>query len=135
MQNLALEDVMRSHVIPIAFSSSVSHGFVDLFDLATVARNIILAPTRHNWARYELVGQNISYDEIAGIMNRLCHIEIQCDVLSPKAFIGRMKTSGEVKNECAEYAIEKMLLYYNRWQVQFPPSQYSLSLRGLALGA
>jgi hypothetical protein len=115
MQNVALEHVMNTSKIPIAYSSSVIHGFVDLSDLTTIARNIILAPARHNLARYELVGENISYDDIARIVARVCRKDIQCDVLPAKEFVARMKASGEVRNEYAEDAIERLMLYYDRW--------------------
>lgn len=120
MQNVAIESVMRTQKIPVAFSSSVIHGFVDLFDLATVARSIIMAPARHNLARYELVGQNISYDDVSRIATRVCHKDIQCMVLSPKEFVARMKASGEVSSEYAEEAMESLMHYYDRWRVRIP---------------
>lgn len=119
MQNVSLEHVIRSGRIPIAYSSSVIHGFVDLADLAVVARNIILTPARHNLARYELVSHNVSYDDIAGIIGKMCRKDIQCDVLPAKEFVARMKASGEVKSEYAEDAIQRLMLYYDRWWVQF----------------
>lgn len=115
MQNVSLAHVIQSGKIPIAFSSSIVQGFVDLSDLAILARNIILTPIRHNLARYELVSQNISYDDIAGIIAKACRTDIQCDVLPAKEFVARMKASGEVNSEYAEDAIERLVLYYDRW--------------------
>ena len=115
MQNVSFEHVVTTSKIPIAYSSSVVHGFVDLADFATVARSIILAPNRHNLARYELVGENISYDGVARVVARVCRKDIQCDVLPAKEFVARMKASGEVRSEYAEDAIERLMLYYDRW--------------------
>ena len=115
MQNVSLDHVIKSGKIPIAYSSSVVQGFVDLSDLAIIARNIILAPTRHNLARYELVAQNVSYDDIAKILAKVFRRQMQCEVLPTKEFVGRMKASGEVKSEYAEDAIERLMLYYDRW--------------------
>lgn len=115
MQNVTLEHVIKSGKIPIAYSSSVVHGFVDLGDLAIIARNVILSPNQHNLARYELVSQNVSYDDIAEIIGKVCRMDIQCDVLPTKEFVARMKASGEVKSEYAEDAIERLMLYYDRW--------------------
>lgn len=115
MQNVTLEHVIKSGKIPIAYSSSVVHGFVDLGDLAIIARNVILSPNQHNLARYELVAQNASYDDIAEIIGKVCRMDIQCDVLPTKEFVARMKASGEVKSEYAEDAIERLMLYYDRW--------------------
>ena len=115
MQNVSLDHVIKSGKIPIAYSSSVVQGFVDLSDLATIARNIILTPAQHNLAQYELVAQNISYDDIAKIFAKVLHQDIGCEVLPTKEFVERMKASGEVKSEYAEDAIERLMLYYDRW--------------------
>lgn len=115
MQNVSLEHVVESGKIPIAYSPYIVHGFVDLSDLAIIARNIILAPSRHSFAQYELVAQNVSYDDIAGIISKACRKKIQCDVVPAKEFVARMKSSGEVKDEYSEDAIERLIVYYNRW--------------------
>jgi hypothetical protein len=115
MQNVSLEHVVKSGNIPIAYPSSIVHGFIDLSDLAIIARNIILSPTRHNLAQYELVAQNVSYDDIAGIMAKVYRKNIRCHVLPAKEYVARMKASGEVQSEYAEDAIERLMLYYGRW--------------------
>lgn len=68
---MSLEHVVQSGEIPIAYSSFIVQGFVDHSDLAILARNIIMAPTRHNLTRYELVVQDMSYDGIAGLIAKV----------------------------------------------------------------
>ena len=125
MQNVALPQAVETGVIPLGFSSSVLTGFIDLDDLATVTRSIILSPGRHFLAQYELVGQNASYEDVSRIVARVCRRDVQCNVLSRKEFIGRMKATGELQNEYAEDAVERLMVYYDRWQVQSSPLKYS----------
>ncbi|KAF8495063.1 NAD(P)-binding protein [Gautieria morchelliformis] len=117
MQNVTVSQVMQTGIISLGFSSSVVTGFIDLFDLATVARSIILSPTRHFLAQYELVGQNASYDDVSRTAARVCRRDIQCNVLSREEFIGRMKITGELQGEYAEEAIERLIMYSSRWRV------------------
>jgi hypothetical protein len=118
MQNVALSQVLQTGIIPLGFSSSVVTGFIDLVDLATVIRSIILSPARHFLAQYELVGQNASYEDVSRTIARLCLRDIQCNVISRTEFIARMKATGELQSEYAEDAVERLMLYYNRWRVK-----------------
>ncbi|KIJ23653.1 hypothetical protein M422DRAFT_249632 [Sphaerobolus stellatus SS14] len=115
MQNIPLDAVLSSGLIPTGFSTSVAHGFVDLNDVSLVARKVILDPARHNLAQYELVGENISYDEITSMLSRISRRNIQCEVLTPTEFVARLRLSGEVRTEYAEDSLVRMLVYYDRW--------------------
>ncbi|KAF8574931.1 NAD(P)-binding protein [Ramaria rubella] len=90
MQDVGVASAMRTGIIQLGFSTSIVTGFVDLIDLAIVARNIILSPTQHYLAQYELVGQNVTYDDISRTIARVCRMDIQCNVFSSKEFIGRI---------------------------------------------
>lgn len=118
MQNLTLSQVLRTGMITLGYSSSIVTGFIDLDDLATVIRSIMLSPARHFLAQYELVGQNASYEDVSRTIAALSLRDIQCNVMSREEFIGRMKATGELQSEYAEDAIERLMLYYNRWRVQ-----------------
>ena len=61
----------------------------------------MLALTLHNLARYGLVAPNTSYGDIAQIIAKVSCKDIQCNVLSPKEFVARVKASGEVRSEYA----------------------------------
>lgn len=117
MQNVALSQAMQTGIISLGFSSTVLTGFVDLDDLAAVTRSIILSPARHFLAQYELVGQNASYEDVSRTVARVCRRDIQCNVLPREEFIGRMRATGEISSEYAEDAIERLMTYYDRWQV------------------
>ena len=117
MQNVSVSQVRQTGVISLGFSSSIVTGFIDLVDLAAVVRTIILSPGQHRLAQYELVGQNASYEDISRTIARVCRRDVQCNVLSREEYIGRMKVTGELQSEYAEDAIERMMVYYNRWRV------------------
>ncbi|KIJ27595.1 hypothetical protein M422DRAFT_37663 [Sphaerobolus stellatus SS14] len=115
MQNVDLSVAVRSGVIPLGFSAYVEHSFIDMTDLAHIARMIILDPKKHNQARYELVSQSITYHEVARIIAKVAARDIQCEVLSPKAFVEHMMGSPYVRSEHSEDAIMRMMVYYDRW--------------------
>ena len=62
MQNVNLERVVSTGVLPAAYSPKVLQGYLDLEDLAAVARLVLLDPAAHNRARYELVGENCTFE-------------------------------------------------------------------------
>jgi len=115
MQNVALDVAVQSGKIPISFSPNIEHGFVDLDDLAHVVCSIILNPTHHNYARYELVAENISYNNIAQLIARGAQCDVQCHVLPMKDYLKIIMGSHYVRNEQAEDAIVRMMMYYDRW--------------------
>jgi len=115
MQNVPLNVVKTLHMIPIGFSSSIVHGFVDLTDVARVTRTIIMKPEHHNYAQYELVSQNISYDDIARVFSKICRMAVHCQILPIKDFMARMSSTAGFNTEHSQDAIERSLLYYNRW--------------------
>jgi len=115
MQNITLQYTLKSGRIPIGFSPTVEQGFVDLEDVADIARAIALDPLPHKFARYELVGENITYEGIAHTISEVARKEVRCEELTPTEFVARAKASGEVKNEHEEDSLAHLLLYYNRW--------------------
>jgi type II secretory pathway component GspD/PulD (secretin) len=119
MQNVALKNALSTGHIPIGFSSTIPHGFLDLVDFNAVVRTIMMKPKDHNGARYELVAQNISYDEIAEIISKASGKQVQCKIFSAKEFVDKMNVAGEVQNEFAEDILERLMLYYNRWCVNW----------------
>lgn len=115
MQNVDLPLAVRTGKFSIGFSSSIPHGFVDLLDLAAVALKVINNPAEHNLARYELVAQNISYDKIAETISKVSGKAIRCQVLEAKEYLALMNQGGEIRNEYAEDAILRLMIYYDRW--------------------
>jgi len=115
MQNIAISQTVRSGKIPLGYSPSISHGFVDLLDVIEVIVKIILNPSQHNYARYELVGQNITYDDIARVISRISRKNVRCEVMSSSTFVAKMKYGGEVTSEYAEDSLTRLLVYFDRW--------------------
>lgn len=117
MQNIPLKLVLDTHRLAIGFSSSIQHSFVDLLDICLVVRMITLNPSKHVYARYDLVSENLTYEEIALLVSKICVTEVHCEILSPNEFLARMRdpNSNIGLKEVTEDAIERMLLYYNRW--------------------
>ncbi|CAL1709519.1 unnamed protein product [Somion occarium] len=115
MQNFDLQNVIKSSVIPAPYSSKTLQGFLDLEDLAVVARDVILNPTLHNRARYELVGENITLEEVAKTIGRVANLPaLKCEEV-PRA---KVAESGAIPTKAlSEYAkegLDRMLYYYDR---------------------
>ncbi|KIJ25483.1 hypothetical protein M422DRAFT_263584 [Sphaerobolus stellatus SS14] len=115
MQNVSIRHSLVTGKIPLGYSPNTSHGFIDLVDLATVVRNIVMDPVQHRFARYEIVGQNISYNDIASAISRISRRNVRCDVMTSQEFVEKMRTSEEVRNEYAEDSLMRLLVYYDRW--------------------
>ncbi|KIJ48062.1 hypothetical protein M422DRAFT_45506 [Sphaerobolus stellatus SS14] len=115
MQNVAISTVRESGKIPIGFPSDIEHSFVDIVDVVYVSLLVMKNPTKHKYARYELVSQTLTYAQIAQTLSEALGREIVCDVIPTKEFMAMMESSGEIENEFTKNAIEGMMLYYDRW--------------------
>jgi len=122
MQNVGLDVALKNGRIPISFSPQIEHGFVDLQDLAKVVCSIISDPKHHNYARYELVAENTSYDNIAQLISKEAKKNVHCHILPMKDYLNIMMSSYYVRNEHAEDAIVRMMMYYDRWGVLGNPN-------------
>jgi len=115
MQNVSLSHVLRTGKLPLGYADAVVQGFLDLRDFSLVLRNIILDPKRHNLATYELVSENLSYTEVAAILQETMRRNVECDVIPLKRYIEMMKEGKVIQSEYAEDAMERIMLYHNRW--------------------
>jgi hypothetical protein len=115
MQNVTLSHVLRTGKLPLGYSHSVVQGFIDLRDFCHVLRNIILDPRPHNLATYELLSENMSYTEVAKILQELMRRDVQCEVIPLKRYIEMMKGSKVIQSEYAEDAMEGIMVYHDRW--------------------
>jgi hypothetical protein len=65
MQDIPVKTVLQDGYLQVSFSPLVTHGFLDLVDLAAVAVAILRArPSKHARTRFELVGDIASYRDI-----------------------------------------------------------------------
>ncbi|GJJ13482.1 hypothetical protein Clacol_007736 [Clathrus columnatus] len=115
MQNVSLGHVLRTGKIPLGYSELVEQGFVDLCDFAMVLRLIISDPMKHNRATYEIVGENKTYQEVATILQNAMGRDVQCEVINPPKYIAMLKEGNVIQNEYAEDAMERIIVYHNRW--------------------
>lgn len=113
MQNLLAgwKSIVEEGVLRIPYSVNSKFSFVDLEDVAEVAR-IVLTEPKHANGIYELVGtQPFSHLEVAEIFSRV----LKSDVRAEKEEIRdwRLRAKG-----MSEYAIEnlvRMFEYYDQW--------------------
>ncbi|KAF8583587.1 NAD(P)-binding protein [Ramaria rubella] len=115
MQNVSLGHVMRTGKLPLGYSHSVAQGFVDLRDFCHVIRSIVSDTSRHNMATYELVSENMTYTEVANILQDVMHRKVECELIPPKDYITMLKEGRAVQNEYTEDAMERIIIYHNRW--------------------
>jgi hypothetical protein len=117
MQNVSLGHVMRTGKIPLGYSQSIQQGFVDLRDFCAVLRDIILDPQHHNLATYELVSENLTYTDVAKILQDVMHKNVECEIIPLKHYIAMLKEGRVIQSEYAEDAMERIMIYHNRWYV------------------
>ncbi len=110
MQNFKVKDIAAKSVLAWGASPKTVQSFIDLQDLADIARLVILDPAPHNYARYDVVGDRRSLEDIASIITRRANLSaaVVCQQL-PREQVAAMATKGQ-----GAYAQEamNMLLYY-----------------------
>jgi len=115
MQNVSLGHVMRTGKIPLGYSEQVEQGFIDLRDFGLVLRSIILNPQLHNRATYELLGENRTYTEVASILQDVMRRDVQCEIIPMDKYLSMLKEGKVIQSEYAEDAMERIIVYHNRW--------------------
>ena len=113
MQNINVQKVVESGVIVNEYATNVLQGFLDLNDLAEVTANIILDPVPHNLARYELTGENLTVEEVAGVFSAHLGKTVKA-VKPPREATGKAMAHVNVSNEFGIDALDRMLYYYDR---------------------
>ncbi|GBE77182.1 NAD(P)-binding protein [Sparassis latifolia] len=116
MQNFNLNQVRESSTVIAMYSPKVLQGFLDLQDLAEVARLVILDPVPHNRARYELTGQNCTLEDITKEISTRLGRQVVCkpvsreEVLLPKSTLQH----AELLSDLAVEGMDRMLYYYDK---------------------
>ncbi|TFY51609.1 hypothetical protein EVG20_g10922 [Dentipellis fragilis] len=117
MQNVSIADVLKSGHINIPWEPSVLHGFLDLDDLGAVAVSILLSPEKHVRARYELVGQNLTYDEVAQVFTKFNKTRggpaVESVKIEQEAFFARFEVGGRRLESWTKNAFHRMMTYYD----------------------
>jgi uncharacterized protein YbjT (DUF2867 family) len=114
MQNVQLHEAFSGSKFSCIYSTSVLQGFLSLDDLAEIAVKVITDPTQHALARYELVGENVSHDEVAVIISEQLGKSVK-PVLVPReqAVEGYAKRKG-LASLSEKDDLERMLFYYDK---------------------
>ncbi|HJQ14744.1 MAG TPA: NmrA family NAD(P)-binding protein [Anaerolineales bacterium] len=113
MQNLLAgwTSIIETGLLRVPYSIHAKFSFIDLEDLADVAR-IVLSEPNHKNAVYELAGTvPLSHLEVAEILNRVLKRDVKAEKLEIRDW--RLGAKG-----LSEYAVEnliKMFEYYDRW--------------------
>lgn len=117
MQNVSLASIRETGVLSLGCSPSVAQGFVDIMDMAEVVLSVISSPDVHIFASYELLSQNIPYSTVADIIGQELGRKVTCEVLSIKDFVAKSGPRGATNGEYSQDAVERTILYYDRWSV------------------
>lgn len=130
MQNLLVgwKSISENGVLRVPYSVHTKFSFVDLEDVAEVAKIVSTEPN-HSYAIYELTGTGpMSHVEVAGVFARI----LKRDVLAEKEEIGDWRTragrnerSSREQSKRDEYTLEnliKMFEYYDQWGLAGNPN-------------
>ena len=110
MQNIPIERVISTQTLSAGFTPTVLQGFLDIKDLAQIARLVIENPVPHNRARYELVGENCTLEDVASNFSEFLGKDVACKVLPRSEAVALLGSESEYAKEAAE----RMLYYYDK---------------------
>ena len=126
MENIDVRHAVQHRALMCAYAPSTLQGFVDLADVAAVARLVILDPAPHNRARYDLVGENASLAQVAHIVERVAGLEpggVTSTVVPREEVVQRGVVHMPRTVEGGDYArdaMDRLLYYYDKRCVADP---------------
>ena len=112
MQNTSIQKTVNDGVLYAPYNQDTLQGFIDLKDLAEIACEVILNPINHNWATYELVGENTSLNNVAQIISRVASLPVlRCELVPRETFLNEgLAHAGADTRE----GLGRMLYYYDQ---------------------
>lgn len=116
MQNIDLQKVVSTGTLTALYSPTTLQGYLDLDDLARVARLAILDPEAHGRARYELVGENCTYEDVAKEIEKQTGRAVRIEGV-PREEVARLGGTHISASLATTYAVEglgRMLYYYDK---------------------
>ena len=117
MQNINVKDVVSKGLLHCGWSPKVLQGYVALQDVADAAQVVILNPELHNRARYELVGENITLEEVAKTIGRCAGKTITAEQVPRDQVVSRALVPAIAKGAYAKDGLDRMLYYYDKRSV------------------
>ena len=114
MQNVNLSRVVETGVVPAAYSPKTLQGYLDLQDLAEIACLVLLNPAAHNRARYDLVSENATFEDVAREISKAAGKSIRVEPISREQMLGRAATHLSLASDYATEGMDRMLYYYDK---------------------
>ncbi len=114
MQNVNLDLVVSTGILPAAYSPTTLQGYLDLEDLAAIARVVLLDPVTHNRARYELVGENCTFEDVARYISEQAGKDITVEPISRDQVLRRGATHVNIAGDYGVEGLDRMLYYYDK---------------------
>lgn len=111
MQNTPLEQVISARTVFAPYNPTVLQGFLDLNDLAEIARLVIENPELHNRARYDLVGENCTLADVAQKVSAFLGKEVGCKQMQRSDAMAYIPA---IESDYAKDALERMFFYFNK---------------------
>jgi nucleoside-diphosphate-sugar epimerase len=119
MQDIDVKKALERGYLPAPFSPLVTHGFLDLGDLAAVAVAILRArPSVHARTRYELVGDLASYRDVAQWLSESARMPINVERLERDLAVRYQVQNGRLKDAFGCEAFARMISYYEAQYVR-----------------
>ncbi|KAI0663105.1 NAD(P)-binding protein [Cubamyces menziesii] len=140
MQNVNLQNVVSAGVLRANYTPHVLQGYLDLHDLADIARLVILDPASHNRARYELVGENCTYEDVARLISAHTGKQIKIVLVPREKIIGSSDIHVAFPDDNSVEGLDRMLYYYDkrgipgnsntvRWLLDRDPTSWAARIR------
>ena len=122
MQNLLADwEGIVDGVLRIPYSVNSKFSFIDLEDLAEVARIVLTEPNHRN-ATYELAGTPpLSHAEVAQLFGRVLNLDVRAEKEKIESWRVRANQNGKM----SEYSVEnliRMFEYYDKWGLSGNPN-------------
>ncbi|KAI0771926.1 NAD-P-binding protein [Trametes elegans] len=114
MQNISLDEAVSTGTLTAFYTPTVLQGYLDLEDLAAVARLVILDPSPHTRARYELVGQNCTYEDIAREITAQTGKQVKVEHVQREKVLGVYAAHLHLTTPYGVEGLDRMLYYYDR---------------------
>lgn len=115
MQNTDVQSAINKGVLMAAYNPETFQGFLDLNDLAEVASQVILNPGDHNLARYELVGENTTLENVAQMISRITgRSNLRCELVPREQLLDGGIAHLKVENPYTREGLSRMLYYYDQ---------------------
>ena len=114
MQNIDIHGAISNTKLVCPYNYKTLQGFLDLEDNAAIACLILLDPAPHNRARYELLGENATLEDVAKLLGDVSGKAITCEHLDREGLITSIAQKGGPEAENFAERFDRMLYYYDK---------------------